>query len=83
VGGVSKPDRRLFALAAERLGVAMGEMVHVGDSEEADVAGAIGAGAWAIRFDGLFPGATAQATRAHARARNYLELREILKAAVG
>jgi HAD superfamily hydrolase (TIGR01549 family) len=82
VVGVSKPDRRLFELSAERLGVALSEMVHVGDSEEADVAGAIGAGAWAIRFDGLFPGAVAHATKAHARARNYLELRDILKGAL-
>lgn len=48
--GIDKPDRRIFELAAERLGAQTSELVHVGDSWEADVLGAIRAGARAIWF---------------------------------
>jgi HAD superfamily hydrolase (TIGR01509 family) len=48
--GIDKPDRRIFELAAERLGAKTSELVHVGDSWEADVLGAVGAGARAIWF---------------------------------
>jgi HAD superfamily hydrolase (TIGR01509 family) len=48
--GIDKPDRRIFELAAERLGETTSELVHVGDSWEADVLGAVGAGARAIWF---------------------------------
>ncbi len=43
-----KPDRRMFELAAQRLGTSSEGLVHVGDSWEADVLGALGAGARAI-----------------------------------
>jgi HAD superfamily hydrolase (TIGR01549 family) len=48
--GIDKPDRRIFEYAAEQLGVALADMVHVGDAWEADVVGAIEAGAQAIWF---------------------------------
>lgn len=38
--GATKPDARLFARAARELGVAPGELLHVGDSLAMDVAGA-------------------------------------------
>ena len=38
--GATKPDARLFARAAEELGVAPGELLHVGDSVAMDVRGA-------------------------------------------
>ena len=38
--GATKPDARLFARAAQELGVAPGEMLHVGDSLPMDVRGA-------------------------------------------
>ena len=41
--GIHKPDRRLFDLAAERLGVKNEECVFVGDDPESDVRGALGA----------------------------------------
>ena len=43
--GVTKPDSRLFARAAGELGVAPGELLHVGDSLTMDVHGAEGFGA--------------------------------------
>jgi putative hydrolase of the HAD superfamily len=42
--GATKPDTRLFILAARELGVAPGELLHVGDSLEFDVCGAEAAG---------------------------------------
>jgi putative hydrolase of the HAD superfamily len=79
--GVSKPDPAIFRLAAEELGLPLGELVHVGDSEAADVAGALAAGAYAIRFDGVVH--NPEATAADARAESYAELREILARGLG
>lgn len=50
--GVAKPDPRIFLAAAERLGVAPGEILHVGDDPAMDMAGARDAGlrtAWINR----------------------------------
>ncbi len=80
--GYAKPDARIFNDAARSLGVAADRMVHVGDSESADVAGALGIGAFAIRFDGFVPGAAERPTRAHAQARSFAELRAALAHAI-
>lgn len=48
--GLEKPHAPIFHWAAERLGVAANELVHVGDSFEADVRGALGVGARALWF---------------------------------
>lgn len=48
--GIDKPDPRIFEHAAERLSVPLAEIVHVGDAWEADVMGALGAGAKAIWY---------------------------------
>lgn len=42
--GIEKPDSRMFQIALEKAGCTATEMVHVGDSLEADVAGAAAAG---------------------------------------
>ena len=42
--GSAKPDPAIFLAACERLGVAPGEVLHVGDHPDADVAGAVRAG---------------------------------------
>ncbi|HEU5069135.1 MAG TPA: HAD-IA family hydrolase [Verrucomicrobiae bacterium] len=47
--GSTKPDARLFRRAAAELGVAPGELLHVGDSAIMDVAGAQSAGAVGCR----------------------------------
>jgi HAD superfamily hydrolase (TIGR01549 family) len=46
--GVEKPDRRMFLAACKQAGCAPSELVHVGDSLEADVAGANSVGAVSV-----------------------------------
>jgi putative hydrolase of the HAD superfamily len=73
-----KPDPAIFRYALERAGVEPHEAVHVGDSLEADVAGALGAGMRAVWFntkgegpvDGIVP---------HATVTSYAELAAVLK----
>ena len=56
--GVRKPDARIFEAALEALALPPGEVVHVGDDVEADVAGAMGLGMRAVWFNtGLWAGA--------------------------
>ena len=43
-GGIQKPDPALFRIALDEAGCTAGELVHVGDSLEIDVAGARNAG---------------------------------------
>jgi putative hydrolase of the HAD superfamily len=45
--GIEKPDPRIFQIAVEKAGCSEGELLHVGDSLEDDVLGAVNAG---IRF---------------------------------
>ncbi len=49
--GCAKPDPRIFEHAAGVLGVPVGDCVHIGNSWESDIAGALGAGADAIWFE--------------------------------
>lgn len=81
--GFAKPDRRIFVRAAEALSVPIDAMVHVGDSEAADVVGAHRAGAFAVRFDGFVPGAETRPTEADARVSTFAALTEVLGAALG
>ena len=46
--GVAKPDGRIFAAAASRLGLAPAQVLHVGDDAALDVLGALGAGMQAV-----------------------------------
>ena len=50
VEGIEKPDARIFARMAESLACRASDVVHVGDSFEADVLGALGAGMTPIWF---------------------------------
>ncbi|MHA6204800.1 HAD family hydrolase [Dyella soli] len=62
--GIAKPDARIFTLAAERLGFAPDEILHVGDDPELDVVGARDAGmrtAWINRGRHPWPGALGSA----------------------
>ena len=49
--GLDKPDPRIFHHTCAALGVPSSELLHVGDSWEADVLGALGASAHAVWFD--------------------------------
>jgi putative hydrolase of the HAD superfamily len=49
--GVSKPNAGIFRLGAERIGVAPGEALYVGDQWVVDVQGARGAGMQALLLD--------------------------------
>jgi putative hydrolase of the HAD superfamily len=49
--GAAKPDPAIFRAAAAALGVPLGDIVHVGDRLEVDVAGARAAGARAVLLD--------------------------------
>jgi REG-2-like HAD superfamily hydrolase len=49
--GVEKPDRRIFRLALQRLGLKSQEVVHIGDQYEADVVGARAVGIMPILLD--------------------------------
>jgi len=48
--GYLKPDPRIFQYTLERLGVNASESLHVGDLEDADVAGARAVGMYAARY---------------------------------
>lgn len=57
--GAAKPDARIFLAAAEKLGVAPENILHVGDDPELDVVGAREAGmrtAWINRAGHPWPG---------------------------
>jgi FMN hydrolase / 5-amino-6-(5-phospho-D-ribitylamino)uracil phosphatase len=57
--GCAKPDAKIFLTAAERLGVAPENILHVGDDPELDVVGARDAGlrtAWINRSKHPWPG---------------------------
>ena len=72
---IEKPDPRIFAWVAARLGVAPAEIVHVGDSWAADVVGARNAGARAIWFG---PATTPTNDPAIACAADAAEVRAVL-----
>jgi REG-2-like HAD superfamily hydrolase len=49
--GFEKPDPRIFATACARLGVSPRELLHVGDDDDDDLAGARAAGCAALHVD--------------------------------
>jgi REG-2-like HAD superfamily hydrolase len=49
--GVEKPDPRIFTIACAELGVVPHELVHIGDDDEDDLAGARSAGCAALHVD--------------------------------
>lgn len=67
--GVAKPEREIFALACERLGVEPGRAAHVGDRLDLDAEGAAGAGLRGVWLDrageGGAPGHVARISTLH------------------
>ncbi len=59
--GHAKPRPEIFAAAVATLGIAPGEIVHVGDNERTDVRGALAAGFRAVRLDVVRNGGPSEA----------------------
>lgn len=78
--GHAKPRPEIFAAAQERLGLAPGEILHVGDNERTDVRGALAAGYRAIRLDVVRAGGPSEAEFV---ARSFEELTEYVTGQVG
>ncbi|MCW5558507.1 MAG: HAD-IA family hydrolase [Verrucomicrobiae bacterium] len=74
-GPAPKPDPRIFQAAAERLGLAPGAILHVGDSFREDVAGAAEAG-----FDARWLCRAASAPYDPRQVRSLLELEPLVAA---
>jgi putative hydrolase of the HAD superfamily len=75
--GCSKPDPRVFRRAAELAGCELSEIVHIGDREHNDIAGAKDAGARAVLLTAAVDRGSA-VTRADAVCRDFSRLPEIL-----
>ena len=72
--GRSKPHARCFESAAEQLGLPLPEIVHIGDREAKDIAGAKAAGMKAILFTGARDEGSAETTGADAVVSCYSDL---------
>jgi len=80
--GCSKPGPEMFRRAAELTGCRLGEIVHVGDREHNDIAGAKGAGCQAVLFTGVADRDRAN-TRADAVCEDFSQLPGIIDALAG
>ena len=74
--GHAKPRPEIFSAAVDTLGIAPGEILHVGDNERTDVRGALAAGFRAVRLDVVRSGGPSEAEFV---ARSYEELTEYVK----
>jgi putative hydrolase of the HAD superfamily len=75
--GAAKPQPSLFHRAAELAGVPVEQLLHIGDREAKDVAGARGVGARAVLFTAVRDRSEGR-TRADAVCNSYAQLAEIL-----
>ena len=75
--GHSKPHRAMFETAAEQLGVELHEMLHIGDREDKDIAGAQALGMKAVLFVGVADRGR-EGTRADAVCERIEDLPEII-----
>lgn len=71
VVGAEKPDPKIFRIALDGLGLEAGEVVHVGDTRFADIAGAQAAGIRPIHID---PYGDCPAPDGHEHARSLAEI---------
>lgn len=74
--GFEKPDPRIFRHTAHQLGVDCTELIHIGDSWEADVQGALGVGAFGVWYSR--EGAPDPLPSQSARAATPAEIRQVL-----
>ncbi len=80
--GVEKPDREIFEIACEKLGIETREAVYVGDNRKNDVDGAAGAGMRTVWLQSTNPGQTGK-YEPDATVRDLRELPEVLKIVAG
>jgi putative hydrolase of the HAD superfamily len=78
--GHAKPRPEIFAAAVAELGVAPGEILHVGDNERTDVRGALAAGFRAVRLDVVRNGGPSEGEFV---ARSFEELTDYLTSVTG
>ncbi len=76
--GYAKPDPRIFHDAAKVLSLPLNQIVHIGDSEPADIVGAKAVSMRAIRFDGFIPGNAGRPTCGDACVTTFDSLRDLL-----
>ncbi len=80
--GCSKPDPRMFHLAAEQLGVDLTQMIHIGDRDHNDVKGPQALGMKAVLFSGV-RNVDEATTSADAVCRDHAELPAIIDRLAG
>ncbi len=76
--GQSKPHRKVFRQTAQALAAAPPEIIHIGDLEHTDIAGAKAAGFYAIRFIGVTPMAADETTRADRVTAKFAEIPQLI-----
>ncbi len=76
--GVSKPAPAVFEQASVGLGVPLNQIVHIGDRESNDIAGALAAGMLAILYTGVINRGSAN-SQATAICQDYAELPGIIE----
>jgi putative hydrolase of the HAD superfamily len=77
--GCSKPHREVFECTSRTLGARPEEMVHIGDLEHTDIAGAKRAGYRAIRFTGATPMEENEKTEADHVTEDFAEVPRIIE----
>jgi putative hydrolase of the HAD superfamily len=80
--GCSKPNPRMFHLAAEQLGVDLTQMIHIGDRDHNDVKGPQALGMKAVLFSGV-RAVDEATTSADAVCRDHAELPAIIDRLAG
>jgi putative hydrolase of the HAD superfamily len=81
--GCSKPSIKVFERTARSLAARPPEVVHIGDLEYTDIAGAKAAGFHAIRFTGVTPMAEDERTRADRVTTDFAEVPRLIEALDG
>ncbi len=76
--GASKPNPIVFERAAAELGVALPQIVHVGDRESNDVVGPLGVGMKSILFTGVVNRDSGH-TRANAICQEFVQLPDVIR----
>jgi putative hydrolase of the HAD superfamily len=75
----SKPHPSVFARTAANLQVPLNRLIHIGDMERTDIAGARGAGCWCIKYTGSGNQAEGIPSQAHRIISRYESLPDVLE----